>query len=251
MSDIPTPNQFKPQPPHLIVPDISGLPRRQLEAMAAAGAEVSESLRVLEKAGLNVVGEVLRGQGTFYELEHYPPDDVFDHDSQSQYYYHAHRGIRGENGHFHTFLRAPGMPAGVQPVAYCGAEPWPTDTEALSHLIAISMDGYGRPTGLFAVNRWVTAEAWYAADDVVRMLDHFVIDHAFPSWPVNRWMGAMMRLFRPQIEALIRHRDTVVNAWARAYPDIDVFEDRNLDITGQIAVSIERQIDAVRAALVR
>ncbi|MBI4291030.1 MAG: hypothetical protein HY661_06075 [Betaproteobacteria bacterium] len=219
--------------------------------MAAAGEEVLDCLRVLEKAGLNVVGEVLRGHGTFYEYEHYPPDDVFDRNSHAQYYYHAHRNALGENGHFHTFLRAPGMPASAKPVPYSGAEPWPANDEALSHLIAISMDPYGRPIGLFAVNRWVTAEAWYAADDVIRMLDRFVIDHAFPSWPVNRWIGAMMLLFRPQVEALIRHRDAVVRAWANAYPAADVFEDRGLELTGHIAIQIDQQIDAVRSSLAR
>lgn len=251
MSDIPTQNQFKPQLPELIIPDISGLSRRRLKAMAEAGDEIIECLRVLEKADLNLVGDVLRGQGTFVEFDHYPPDDVFDRDSQSQYYYHAHREEAGENGHFHTFLRAPGMPGGVRPVKYSGAEPWPNREEALSHLIAISMDAYGRPMDLFAVNRWVTAEAWYAAEDVIRMLDHFVIDHAFPSWPVNRWIGAMLRLFRPQIEALIRHRDAVVHAWANAHPGTEVFEDRNLELTGHIVIQVDQQIDAVRTALSR
>ena len=30
-------------------------------------------------------------------------------------------------------------------------------------------------------------------------LDRFDIDHAYPSWPVNRWLTAMVRLFRPQM----------------------------------------------------
>ena len=251
MSDIPSRDQFRPQLPALEIPEIENLPRSRLKSMAAAGEEVLDCLRVLETVDLNIVGEVLRGNGTFYEHEHYPPEDVFDRHSQSQYYYHAHRDASGENGHFHAFLRAPGMPAGTRPVAYSGAEPWPTGPEALSHLIAISMDTYGRPIGLFAVNRWVTAEAWYAGEDVIRMLDRFVIDHASPSWPVNRWISAMVRLFRPQIEALVRHRDAVVHAWANTHPGIDVFEDRDLDVTGHIAIHVAQQIDAVRTALAR
>ena len=219
--------------------------------MAAAGVEVIECLRVLEKAGLNLVGELLRGHGTFTELEHYPPDDVFDHHTHAQYYYHAHRGMPGEHGHFHTFLRAPGIPDGLAPVAYSGSEPWPTGDQALSHLIAISMDTFGRPIGLFAVNRWVTAEAWYHAEDVIRMLDHFVVDHAFPSWPVNRWIGAMIGLFRPQIEALIRQRDASVERWSHVYSEVDVFEDRRLEVTGELRISIDDQISLVRSALAR
>ncbi len=251
MSDMDVDIRLRPELPALENPDIAQLSRARLESMLAAGEEILECLRVLEKADLNLVGEVLRGHGTFYELEHYPPDDVFDRDSQAQYYYHAHRGMPGENGHFHTFLRAPGMPDSVKPVAYSGSEPWPTGDAALSHLIAISMDTYGLPIGLFAVNRWVTAEAWYDADDVIRMLDRFVVDHAFPSWPVNRWIGAMVRLFRPQIEALIRHRDASLAAWRHAYPEVDVFEDRRLEVTGVLRIDVDDQISSVRSALAR
>jgi hypothetical protein len=250
MSEMVGADRLLPQLPLLLAPDLERLPRAQLESMRAAGAEVLECLRVLDKADLDLVSEVLRGQGTFYELEHYPSDDVLDRDTHAQYYYHAHRGT-AEHGHFHTFLRAPGMPEGVAPVAYSGEESWPDGDEAISHLVAISMDALGRPIGLFAVNRWVSAETWYPADDVIRMLDRFAIDHAFPSWPVNRWIGAMLRLFRPQIEALVRHRDAVVDAWRRSYPDIDVFEDRRLDVTGEFTISIEAQIAVVEAALVR
>lgn len=232
-------------------PSFDSLPRPLLFAMAEAGAEVLECMRVLEKAELNLVGEVLRGNGEFVEYDHYPPDDVFDADSQSQYYYHAHRGLNGEHGHFHTFLRAPGMPAGLQPVAYDGEETWPAGDDAISHLIAISMDGYGRPVGLFTVNRWVTAEAWYCAGDVLRMLDRFVIDHASPSWPVNRWIGAMVKLFRPQIETLIRARDAAVAAWRRTHPGEDVFEDRCLEITSELPISVDTQIAAIHLALAR
>ncbi|MDP2639644.1 MAG: hypothetical protein Q8Q16_03115 [Betaproteobacteria bacterium] len=250
MSDMVSEDRLRPQWPAPASPDLGQLPRTRLEAMRAAGAEVLECLRVLDKADLDLVSEVLRGQGTFYELEHYPSDDVFDRDTHAQYYYHAHRGA-GEHGHFHTFLRAPGMPERVAPAPYSGEELWPRGDESISHLIAISMDAFGQPISLFAVNRWVSAEAWYPAEDVIRMLDRFAIDHAFPSWPVNRWIGAMLQLFRPQVEALVRHRDTVVDAWRRAHPDSDVFEDRRLDVTGEFVISIDAQIAAVEAALAR
>lgn len=217
--------------------------------MRRAGEDIRECHRVLEKGGLNVVGEILRGQGEFVEFNHYPADDVFDADSHAQYYYHAHRGGEGEHGHFHTFLRAPGMPAGVAPVPYAGDEPWPAGEAALSHLVAIAMDDYGYPSGLFTVNRWVTGDAWYAAGDVIRMLDFFGIDHANPSWPANRWITAMLRLFRPQIEALILTRDATLAEWMRTHPGEDAFEDRALEITSQAAISVEEQIAAVEAAL--
>ena len=228
---------------------IDTLERERLEAMLAAGYEILECYRVLGKAGLNIVGELLKGQGTFYEYDHYPKGDIFDEEFGSQYYYHAHREDRDEHGHFHTFLRAGAIPENVQPVPYDGDESWPTGDEALSHLIAISMTPPGFPVALFATNRWVTAEAWYRAADVIGMVDRFRIDHANPSWPTNRWITAMMRLFKPQIAALLQHRDAVIDAWALGHPGVDVYEDRELEVTGWLAVSVDDQLAAVRAAL--
>ncbi len=227
------------------------LPRAQLQQMLAAGEDILECYRVLRKTGDNVVGEVLRDQGTFYEWNHYPKGDVYDHDSHSQYFYHAHptelRG--GEHGHFHTFLRAKGMPPGAAPAPYDGDVEWPSGDDALSHLIGISMDRKGFPITLFSANRWVTGETWYSADDVCGMIDRFVIDHARPSWPVNRWITGILRLFRPQIAALIRERDIAIEAWRHEHPDRDVFEDRELEVTSRRPISVEKHIAEVRAAL--
>lgn len=239
----------------VVEPDLSALPLSQLLTMQQAGLEILNCYRVLKKAEMNIVGEVLRdtlSRGeTFYEFNHYPDDDVYDRESHAQYYYHAHRGEIGEHGHFHCFLRPKGMSSGVKPIEYPATDPWPQGDEALSHLIAIAMDGYGFPTGLFTTNRWVTAEAWYPAEQVMQMLDRFVIDHAYPSWPVNRWISALFVLYRPHIEELLKKRDEIVWRWAEQHPGEDVFEDRNLDITSQMDISvtdfmgrIEREINA-------
>lgn len=228
--------------PALAPASLATLPREDVAAMRLAAREVRTCVGALDGADLNLVGELLRGHETFFELEHYPPDDVFDRRSHSQYYYHAHRGLAGEHGHFHTFLRAAGMPAGLNPVAYAGDEPWPAGADALAHLIGISMDAYGDAIGLFAVNRWVTGDTWYSAGDVIRMLDRFEITHAHPSWPVNRWITAMLRLYRPEIEVLLLHRDAVVRRWAQAHPEADVFEDRALEITGEIRINVAQRL---------
>ncbi len=243
-------NQQPAYPTGLVVsPDLSQLSLAQLQAMQHAGLEILECYRVLKKSKQNIVGEVLRDSlnkgETFYEFNHYPDDDVYDRETHAQYYYHAHRSEIGEHGHFHTFLRPNGMPAGVAPIEYQATDPWPEGDEALSHLLAIAMDGYGYPTGLFTTNRWVTAEAWYPAEQVIQMLDRFVIDHAFPSWPVNRWISAMFVLYRPHIEALLKQRDKIIWAWAAAHPDQDVFEDRKLDVTSQLNISVEDTLNEI------
>ena len=233
--------------PAVRTPDLATLSVPTLRQMLVAGREAQECCRVLKKGGLNLVGEVLRGQGEFVEYSHYPADDVYDEESRAQYYYHAHRGLAGEHGHFHTFLRRPGAIVGAAPVAFPASEPWPAGDDEIAHLIAISMDAYGWPIGLFATNRWVAGDTWFRATDVIRMLDHFRIDHACPSWPVNRWISAMIVLFRPHIEALLLHRDEVVNAWIAAHPGEDVFEDRKLEITSRLDVSVDAIVEELQA----
>ncbi|OGA48879.1 MAG: hypothetical protein A3G24_07465 [Betaproteobacteria bacterium RIFCSPLOWO2_12_FULL_62_13] len=236
--------------PELRVPEIGELPARRLRAMLMAGVEALECRRVLERGGINLVSEVLRGQGEFVEYEHYPKDDVYDPDSRAQYYYHAHRGIRGEHGHFHTFNREPGRQGQRHSSSDEAAEAEsPADGSAVTHLIAISMDAYGWPTGLFATNHWVTGGKWRSADDTIGILPQFRVDHAYPSWPVNRWLGAVFILFRAHVEALLRHRDQVIAAWAAAHPERDVLEDRSLDITGFVSIDVERSVQTVRECL--
>ena len=108
------------------------LPPVQLERMNAAADEILECYRVLKKGGANIVGEILRGEGTFYEWDHYPEGDIYDNETHAQYYYHAHR--EGEHGHFHTFLRKKGMREDVTPVPYHGDAEWPTaEDEVICH----------------------------------------------------------------------------------------------------------------------
>jgi hypothetical protein len=232
--------------------DYSALPREELEAMAAAGREILEIHRILTKTEDNVVGELLRGNDTFYEWDHYPKGDVYDKETHAQYYYHAHpldERFENEHGHFHTFLRPKGMPPGIRPAEVPGAEPPKDPNDALSHLIAVAMDKTGIPFRLFTVNRWVTGEVWYTAADVAVLLDYFKIDHAQPSWPMNRWITALIRLFKPQIVELLQARDRTVEAWKGSHPEGDVYEDRDLELTSYLEISIEEQTRAVARAL--
>lgn len=232
--------------------DLAALPCAELEAMARAGADIGEVYRVLAKTGDNVVGEILPADGTFYEWDHCPAGDIYDPETHAQFYYHAHADddrFEGEHGHFHTFLRPKGMPPGIAPAPLADA-PEPDDPDdKYSHLIAIAMTREGVPFRLFTVNRWVTGEAWHKADDVCAMLDHFDIDHAQPSWPVNLWVSGMVSLFRPQIETLVRARDRYVEAYAAQHPDRDIYEDRELAVTSYLDISVPDQLRAVDRAM--
>lgn len=253
--------------------EFAKLSHAELEAMAAAAREIRECERVLAKTGDTILSEVLRGAGTFYEWHHYPPGDVYDPETHAQFFYHAHpAGQRGrEHGHFHTFLRPRGMPPGVQPLmlpelAIADAPTAPADpilapvaqpnqggnNDQLSHLVAIAMDEAGVAVRLFTTNRWVTGETWYAAEDACAMLDRFVVDLARPSWPLNRWLSAMFRLFNPQMRMLLHRRDAAVMNWRRRHRGkVHVFEDRRLEIAAALDIDIEAQAAAVERALRR
>jgi hypothetical protein len=227
------------------------LPTERLETMVAAGEEVIDCHRVLAKTGDNIVGELIKGAETFFQWDHYPKGDVYDHETHSQFYYHAHpQELRGgEHGHFHTFVRPRGMPSGILPAPLANLVLPDDANDALSHVIGISMDPQGVPIGLFTTNRWVTGEVWYGADDVRAILEVFAIDVAHPSWPVNRWVTSMIRLFQPQIAKLLTARDRRVAGWAATHPGADAYEDHDLEVTSAVEISIDDQVGAVVAAL--
>jgi len=233
---------------------LADLNAKELDEMAAAGDQIIECYRVLRKTDTNVVAEILKGQGDFFEWDHYPKGDVYDATTGAQYYYHAHppetrMSLYGpENGHFHTFVRPKGMPRGIRPAAVPDYVKLDAPNDELTHLVGISMNRQGYPIRLFTTNRWVTGETWYAAEDVLKILQKFVVDHAYPSWPANIWITAMMRLFLPQITELIRERDRALAEWGKQNPQTNPFEDRDLEVTSFIDVSVEDQMTAVRLA---
>jgi hypothetical protein len=229
------------------------LSEEALQASADAAHEIKTCRRVLAKTGDTVLTELLRGAGTPVEWRHYPPGDVYDAEHHAQYYYHCHPAEErraGEHGHFHTFLRPFGMPAGVKPAStgFPVGMP-PGENDALSHLIGLSVNGSGEVTRLFTTNRWVTGETWYAAEDVIAMLDCFIVDHARPSWPLNRWITAVLRLFRPMIVDLLVRRDMVLKGRAASAPTLDPYEDRGLEIPSEIEVDAETFAADVEKAL--
>jgi hypothetical protein len=232
--------------------------RGEIERMTAAALVLNECRRELAARNRNIVSEITAGDGTIPDWRHYPEGEAYDPKSHAQYFYHAHPAAGRppkEHGHFHTFLRAEGMPTGVTPlllpeiaVADVPAPPPQAPPlkrgirEEVSHLVAIAIDAWGEPIRLFTTNRWVTGETWYRAEDVVRMLERFAVNEVEPSETLNRWLGAMLRLFRPQIGALLRARDNTIMSWRRRHRT-PVFEDPALEITSSLEISLGAQLE--------
>lgn len=224
----------RPPLPRPAPPALETLPKRRLVQMLEAGEAVLAARQGLVDAGSNVTAEVLRGQGDFYEFTHYPEGDVFDPGTGSQYYYHAHRTGHAEHGHFHTFIRRAASPGRVP---------------AATHLIAISMDAYGDPAAFFTVNRWVTDESWTPADTLVRLLPRFAVRLATPHPAVNHWIGALLAAFRPDIEALLAHRDQVIAREAGKREQAAVLEDRRIEVIGRLPIDPEARVARLRQLL--
>jgi hypothetical protein len=242
-----------------------------------AAARLRECCAALAARGTNVVGEATgRGAAGIADWQHYPEGEVYDPASHVQYFYHRHptpapsaapgrieHGPR-EHGHFHVFLRGEGIPAGVTPlllpdVAVANA-PLPRQSAPLKrgsrdevcHLVAIAVDAEGEPFRLFTTNRWVTGETWYRAEDVVALLDRVRLGEADASAPtgprVNRWVEALVRLFRPEIATLLRGRDKRVMDWRWRWPRSNVFEDARLEVTSSIAIDLEARLAAAEGS---
>ncbi len=58
-----------------------------------------------------------------------------------------------------------------------------------------------------------------------------------------------MRLFHPQIAALVPARDSALADHARRFPDRDVYEDRELETITEIAIDPAAQVALVEQAL--
>jgi hypothetical protein len=202
-----------------------------------------------------MLDEIMEGVARCDPWRHYPEGEVYDPASHAQYFYHAHPAAEqpaGEHGHFHTFLRAEGMPPGVMPLVLpeigVAGQSAPQAAplkrggrDEVSHLVAIALDGRGEPIRLFTTNRWVTGETWYPAADVIRMLDRFTVAEA-PSAPLlNRWLTALVQLFSPQIGALLRERDRNLAEWRQRRRG-DVFEDPRLEIASSTDIAVDEQL---------
>jgi hypothetical protein len=138
---------------------------------------------------------------------------------------------------------------GVEPAPYSGEWQRPLGKDAIAHIICISMDPNGFATALFGVNRWVTGETFFRARDVIKLIDQYKIDHTFPCMATNIWIGAMLHLFYPQICVLLYQRDAAIALRQKEYPGKDIYEDRQLEISSFLPISIEGQMAAMDKVL--
>jgi len=181
-----------------------------------AALELLNLLEELERQGATVIDLVTRQQAVepwrLYPGEH----GIFDRRTRCQFYYHSH-GSDHEAGHFHT----------VRLFA-----------DRTAHLIAISLGADGWPQALFTLNLWAIGDANASAADLRRYVARFHLRERVGHSRLVRFVNLVFQAFGPEIERL---QDEKVAALARhraAHPDLDVFEDRSLEILSRTAIDV-------------
>jgi hypothetical protein len=231
---------------------------RQRQRIAAA--VLRECRDVLARANSTILHEATGAASDIAPWQRYPEGEVYDPQTHCQYFYHSHGAPEPagnseppEHGHFHLFLRADGLPAGMTPLVLpelaVADAPLPPqsaplkrgDRDEVVHLVALALDARGEPVRLFTTNRWVTGETWYRAEDVIRMLDGFQVNGEGSGGLLNRWLTAMVQLFQPEIGVLLRHRDRAVTDWRWRWRS-NVFEDPRLEITSSFAIDLDARL---------
>lgn len=160
---------------------------------------------------------LIRGK-TVEMFEHYPPNDVRDELSGSQYFYHAHRTEQSEHGHMHLFWHADSR--GRRTRRGSRIADW-----APTHLFAIGFDDRGLPVSFFTTNWWVTEGYWFDAATTLRMIDRFALGERGRHGSANRFVNGLLQLYRPVIAQLLSARDRRVaqltrrRAWDKVRSD--------------------------------
>lgn len=190
--------------------------------MAAAITAVDVPLHYAKRRSNLALAAMAGAQQGVYQA-HYPNKDVIDPINNTRFYYHCHRKPSLEHGHFHIFMndREPG---------------------SFVHLAALSLSAKGEPLRWFSTNAWVTGEHMQSADKVIALLDSFQVQVRGRLAPVARWLTAMVQLFRPQLEQLLRRRDGLMQRQCQRQVWAALCKDRRVDVISQCSAALPRRI---------
>ncbi|TRD12291.1 hypothetical protein FGU71_10740 [Erythrobacter insulae] len=180
---------------------------------------------------------------------HYPKKDARDKHCKSRWYYHVHApGTRDvkEHGHFHLFLHRTQLPEGLEPKVW---PPQGEDAKAhVTHLICLSIDTNGIPASWFTVNRFVTNEFLYPADVMINHLSDFNVDHTQEDDCVNRFVTAMVALYRDEIAELLKQRDARQAELFAEHGDTAFEKESGVEVLSQIPIDLDAKINGLDLA---
>lgn len=192
-------------------------------------------MHALSQRGEQVVQSMI-GKNTFSEWDHYPDNDVRDNKNASQYFYHAHTGLQrpfDEHGHFHLFVHAEEM--GLRKAN-------PRFNPAPAHLVAVSMNAQGLPSGFFTVNRWVTKGPWLTFDQCEYGLKHFRVTGRQGKKEINSFLTSLVQMYFPHIMTLLKQRDHIMQTLSAERDRRTVFADHTIEVLNYLPIDLMRDI---------
>ena len=214
----------------LINPALRGTLRRQ-----AAAAALIESTVAMAKSGRPLMTRVVPSED-YRVWDHYPSEDAVDQVTGSRWFYHAHPPEErdgDEHGHFHLFLER-SIFGTAKPIASSTLK----NAAPVVHIAALAIDANGIPRRLFTVNRWVTDEYLFSAEQISAKLNRFDLTNAADGdEQVNRWLTAAVAVFEPEINALLTMRDSAID-----FNEADFFEDRAFEILSSTEIDLQLAI---------
>lgn len=216
-------------------PVFADQPAAALDAAEAGLQELLAVSALLLRRERSVLGELCGGAPIAADARHWPLHDAHDRQRGYRWYFHRHAGggsQRGEAGHFHLFADAADV---------AGA------ADAVTHLVAVTMDAHGRPIGLVAPNRWVSDEHWLPAPCVLAHCENFALERPRRWQRVHRWLAAVLRSFGPQVQQLLHERDArVAQLLERGHRD--PLEDRRIAVLSRCPINLLAQAEALEHA---
>ena len=184
-------------------------------------------------------------EGEIHWWRHYPENDARDRVTRARWYYHVHapgQRIPQEHGHFHLFLHKSRIDDEAVPLAAPKAG---DNAKALvTHLAGLSIDRQGVPLAWFCTNRWVTDEFMYPAETMSRHLDGYNVDHTEEDSTVDRFITAMVAIYRDELCGLLKARDARLAELGAAPTRPEVYEREN-DILSSLPIDLDAKVESL------
>ncbi|MEO0699858.1 MAG: hypothetical protein AAFY81_09100, partial [Pseudomonadota bacterium] len=144
---------------------------------------------------------------------------------------------------FHLFLHRTQLPEGLEPKVW---PPQGEDAKAhVTHLIGLSINTLGIPRAWFATNRYITNEFLYPADVMIEHLPAFNVDDTKEDDLVNRFVTAMVALYREEIADLLRERDARHAELVAEHGEAAYEKASGVDVLAQIPIDLDAKISAL------
>ena len=209
-----------------------------------AATIVIETITAMAQEGRPLMQRVLPDTEVLF-WEHFPDDDARDTETRSRWYYHVHApGDRdpAEHGHFHLFLHRTQLNQSAVPLVI--PEEGEDALAHVTHIAGLSVDHSGIPITWFVTNRWVTDEFMYPAETLIAHLDRYDVDQTPEDPAVNRFLTAMVALYRDEIASMLIERDEKLAAILAAENNPTIYE-RGNDVLAFRTINLDEKIESL------